>query len=88
MDPQPSLLESYRKDPRVERVTELLNQSDPQRLHLKGLEGASAALIGASTYLEGNSSHLFVLDDELFIRYCNCPTKLKMFHVHKISVTH
>jgi transcription-repair coupling factor (superfamily II helicase) len=64
MDPQPSLLESYRKDPRVERVTELLNQSDPQRLHLKGLEGASAALIGASTYLEGNSSHLFVLDDK------------------------
>ncbi|MGV3705725.1 MAG: transcription-repair coupling factor [Arcticibacter sp.] len=58
-----SILDQYKKDPRVESLVSVLNSSKNPRVHVKGLIGSSDAMVATATYFIQHTNMLFVLPD-------------------------
>lgn len=57
------LLDQYRRDPRTQRLTQVLKQ-ERSKAELKGVCASATPLIASAQALEAGGSHLFILDDK------------------------
>ena len=66
------LLSSFEGDTRIRQVTELLKNSEKQRISLNGMLGSSASAAIAAVHKSVSGIHLVILSDkESAVYFCN-----------------
>lgn len=58
------LLKEYEEHSEIKGVLEILKQTTPSNLQLKGLTGSLDAIVATSIYLNSPSTHIFILNDK------------------------